>query len=201
MARVRLKGVNKVTTRLADGRLVTYWYAWKGGPRLVGHPGSPEFVQSNEAAYRQTRKADPKTFHAIISGYKQSRDFTDLAPRTQRDYLKHIAHIEKAFADLPIAALSDPRITSDFIKWRDGLPLGDRQQDYAWTILMRLISWARDRARQTIAHHPACENSTSRTGPRKSGCRPISPHSGRQPRSHYGRHWFWRWRPDSVKAI
>jgi hypothetical protein len=118
MARVRLKGVNKVTTRLADGRLVTYWYAWKGGPRLAGHPGSPEFVQSYEAAYRQTRKADPKTFHAIISGYKQSRDFTDLAPRTRRDYLKHIAHILKAFADLPIAALSDPRITKDFIEWR-----------------------------------------------------------------------------------
>jgi hypothetical protein len=105
MARVRLKGVNKVTTRLADGRLVTYWYAWKGGPRLAGDPGSPEFVLSYEAAYRQTRKADPKTFHAIITGYKQSRDFTDLAPRTQRDYLHHIAHLEKAVAARPIAAL------------------------------------------------------------------------------------------------
>jgi integrase len=154
MARVRLKGVNKVTTRLADGRLVTYWYAWKGGPRLVGHPGSPEFVQSYEAAHRQRRKPDAKTFHAIISGYKQSRDFTDLAPRTQRDYLKHIAHIEKAFADLPIAALGDARITSDFIKWRDGLSLGDRQQDYAWTILMRLVSWARDRG-QTSYRPPS----------------------------------------------
>ncbi len=148
MARVRLKGVNKVTTRLADGRLVTYWYAWKGGPRLVGHPGSPEFVQSYEAAYRQTRKADPKAFHAIISGYKQSREFADLADKTRKDYLKYIARVETAFADLPLGALNDPRITGDFIAWRDQLP-GNRQRDYAWSVLMRIISWGRDRGLTT----------------------------------------------------
>jgi integrase len=148
MARVRLKGVNKVTTRLADGRLVTYWYAWKGGPRLVGHPGSPEFVQSYEAAHRQTRRADPKTFHAIISAYKQSREFSDLAVKTRTDYLKYIARVETAFADLPLGALNDPRITSEFIAWRDQLP-GDRQRDYAWSVLMRLISWGRDRGLTT----------------------------------------------------
>ena len=148
MARVRLKGVNTVRARLADGRLVTYWYAWKGGPRLVGHPGSPEFVQSYEAAYRQTRKADPKTFHAIISGYKQSRDFVELADKTRKDYLQYIARVEEAFADLPLRALSDPRITSDFIAWRDQLP-GARQRDYAWSVLMRIISWGRDRGLTT----------------------------------------------------
>jgi integrase len=148
MARVRLKGVNKVTTRLADGSLVTYWYAWKGGPRLAGHPGSPEFVQSYEGAHRQTRKADPKTFHAIISGYKQSRDFTDLTDKTRKDYLKCIARVDTAFADLPLGALNDPPITSDFIAWRDQLP-GDRQRDYAWSVLMRLISWGRDRGLTT----------------------------------------------------
>ncbi len=149
MARVRLKGVNKVTTRLADGRLVTYWYAWKGGPRLTGHPGSPEFVQSYEAAHRQKRKTDPATFHSVIVGYKKSREFANLAPRTQKDYLKHIAQIEVTFADLPLKALGDPRITSDFVEWRDGLAAGDRQRDYAWTILMRLISWARERGQTT----------------------------------------------------
>ena len=36
MVRVNLKGIAKVT---AKGR--TYWYAWRGGPRLRGEPGSP----------------------------------------------------------------------------------------------------------------------------------------------------------------
>jgi hypothetical protein len=32
--RVRLKAITGFTTRLADGTVKTYWYAWKGGPRI-----------------------------------------------------------------------------------------------------------------------------------------------------------------------
>jgi hypothetical protein len=60
--RVRLKGLNKSVKRLADGRRVTYWYAWRGGPLLRGEPGTPEFVASyNEAI----AKKDATTRHAI----------------------------------------------------------------------------------------------------------------------------------------
>jgi len=49
--RVQLKGINSYTAKLADGTTKTYWYAWKGGPRLQGEPGTPEFIASyNEAA-------------------------------------------------------------------------------------------------------------------------------------------------------
>ena len=34
--RVHLKGVASATKRLADGRKVTYYYAWRGGPKLEG---------------------------------------------------------------------------------------------------------------------------------------------------------------------
>jgi hypothetical protein len=54
--RVNLKGINSHTARLADGTTKTYWYAWKGGPRLQGEPGTPEFIASyNEAAARRLR--------------------------------------------------------------------------------------------------------------------------------------------------
>ncbi len=46
MAVMRLKGLNKVTVTLATGKRVTYWYAWKGGPRLDGQLGTPEFIAS-----------------------------------------------------------------------------------------------------------------------------------------------------------
>ena len=52
--RVRLRGVNRVAKRPADGTLRIYWYAWKGGPPLRGEPGTPEFIASyNEAVARK----------------------------------------------------------------------------------------------------------------------------------------------------
>jgi hypothetical protein len=36
--RLRLKGLNSITKKLADGTPRTYWYAWKGGPPLRGEP-------------------------------------------------------------------------------------------------------------------------------------------------------------------
>src|SRR6266851_4040508 len=56
--RVRLRGINRVTKRLADGTVKTYHFAWKSGPALRGAPGSPEFVASyNEAVVRRALPA------------------------------------------------------------------------------------------------------------------------------------------------
>src|SRR5437764_1119981 len=51
--RIRLKGINSITKRLANGTTRTYWYAWKGGPPLSGEPGTPEFIASYNAAVAQ----------------------------------------------------------------------------------------------------------------------------------------------------
>ena len=64
----RLKGLNRLTKRLADGSVKTYWYACKGGPHLNGEPGSPEFIasyhnaiaQKIELAPRYSAKASPR---------------------------------------------------------------------------------------------------------------------------------------------
>jgi integrase len=44
-----------------------------------------------------------------------------------------------------MAALDDARVTRDFLEWRDGMAHSPRQADYAWMVLMRLLSWARAR--------------------------------------------------------
>jgi hypothetical protein len=55
MAYLRIRGLNRVRNRLADGRIAIYYYAWRGGPRLQGRPGTPEFHASyNEAITNQT---------------------------------------------------------------------------------------------------------------------------------------------------
>jgi integrase len=141
--RVKLKGLNWTIKRLANGSKVTHYYAWRGGPRLEGLPGSPEFIASYERAYREQRKPDGPVFKSIITEFMRSKAFTErLRERTQRDYQKIIRKIEDKFGDLPLAALEDPRVTLEFIKWRDAMP-SPRQADYAFTVLMRVISWAR----------------------------------------------------------
>jgi hypothetical protein len=57
--RIRLKGLNSINKKLADGTRRTYWYAWKGGPPLRGEPGTPEFIASYNAAVA-TKVVEPQ---------------------------------------------------------------------------------------------------------------------------------------------
>jgi integrase len=145
--RVRLKGINSNTKKLADGTRRTYWYAWKGGPPLRGDPGTPEFVASYNAAV--TQKVAPPTgvLLALLFRFQESAEFQfGISPRTRRDYIKQIKCIERAFGDFPIKALADPRARSIFLEWRDRLAQTSlRQADYAYGTLARILSWAHDR--------------------------------------------------------
>jgi integrase len=145
--RMRLKGINRATKRLADGTKRTYWYAWRGGPLLQGEPGTPEFVASyNEAVARKV--TPPKgTLLSVLLQYQASENFTGLAQSTRRSYTALITRIEKTFAAFPLEALTDRRTRGIFKAWRDriGTESGRRQADYAWTVLARVLSWGLDR--------------------------------------------------------
>jgi integrase len=156
MVRIRLKGVNCATKVLADGRRVTYWYAWRGGPQLPGEPGTPEFVASyNEAVAHKVLPPRGKLL-SVLQAYQASEDFLRLADSTRRSYVALIIRIEKTFADFPLAALTDRRTRGVFKEWRDRIAIesGRRQADYAWTVLARVLSWALDRG--FVAANP-CE--------------------------------------------
>ena len=58
--RVHLKGIHRVKVKLASGTRATYYYAWRRGPRLVGEPGSPEFIASYYAAHPIAARAGPR---------------------------------------------------------------------------------------------------------------------------------------------
>lgn len=141
--RVKLGGINTVRVKLADGTTATYHYLGKGGPRLRGKLGSPEFVASyNEAA---ARKLTPPTgvLNSILQRFQASTAFTDLAPRTRIDYGKKLRLIERDFGDFPLAALTDKKSRAVFKEWRDRMAASSRRQaDYAWVVLARVLSWA-----------------------------------------------------------
>lgn len=153
--RVRLKGINKVRKKLADGSFVTYHYAWKGGPRLEGAPGTPEFHASYNAAVETKRLTPAGTMQSILDAFEQSSDFTSLAPKTRSDYKKHIKHIEAEFGDFPLKALEDRRTRGEFLAWRDRIAVSSRRTaDYRFAVFARIMSWALNRG--LVALNP-CE--------------------------------------------
>jgi hypothetical protein len=116
--RIRLKGINSVRKRLADGSTKTFYYAWKGGPPLRGAPGTPEFVASYNEAVARKREVPRGSLLSILQQYQQSDAFQGLAASTRRSYVALIQRIEQRFSDFPLAALSDPRTRGVFIAIR-----------------------------------------------------------------------------------
>lgn len=144
--RVRLRGINSVKKRLADGSVKVFYYAWKSGPPLRGELGSPEFIASyNEAV---ARKITPPqgVLLSLLQGYQASHDFLGRADRTRDDYVRQIKIIEAEFGDFPLSALTDRRTRGLFMAWRDRLAMKSRRQaDYGWVVLARVLSWGMDR--------------------------------------------------------
>jgi integrase len=148
--RVLLKGIHRVRYRLASGTYTIYYYAWRGGPRLIGQPGTPEFMQSyNDAIASRRRPAQGKLF-SLIAEFRASSEFLSLSDSTKRAYSAYLRMIETEFGDLPIEALSDPGVRGEFKRWRDGMSDRPRKADYAWTTLARVLSVAHDRGRIPI---------------------------------------------------
>jgi len=144
--RVQLKGINRVSKKLADGSRVTYFYAWKGGPRLPGKPGSVEFVDAYNAAIAEKVRQPAGTIQAVLNAYQDSPKFLDLADRTRKDYARQIRQIESEFSDFPLAALADRRTRGEFLAWRDKLAIKSRRQaDYTFSTFAAIMAWAADR--------------------------------------------------------
>ena len=149
--RLDLKGLHSTYATLADGTRVVYWYAWRGGPRLHGKPGSPEFMASYNAAVEQRIRAPEGTLQSLLDAYQQSQKFLKRRERTRADYVKQIKLIEVAFGDFPLKALSARETRGVFLDWRDKLALKSlRQADYAWTVLALILAWAKDRGKISV---------------------------------------------------
>jgi integrase len=144
--RVRLVGVHRVRKRLASGQVVEYHYAFRGGPQIwrTGEaygPGSLAYLAKLRDA--EVPKAADGMFRQIIMDYQGSGEWRKLAPRTKADYRRWIDEIDAEFGDAPKEAFNRPTILAEALKWRDRWD--GRQADYAWTVLVRIVSWAHKR--------------------------------------------------------
>ena len=68
--KVELRGLHKLKIK---GR--TYYYAWRGGPRVHGDPGTPEFMASYNQAIEDRRTPELGRFKSVVVRYKASPDY------------------------------------------------------------------------------------------------------------------------------
>lgn len=148
-----LPGLATASKTLADGSKQKYFYAWRGGPMLKGADGKPlqsndpQFVVAYATAHENRKKPAAGSLFSLIAAYKATSEFGKLAARTKKDYLRFLGMVETEFGDMPIALAERPKARGIFKAWRDQLATarGDRQADYAWGVLARVLSVAKDR--------------------------------------------------------
>ena len=137
MVKVDLKGVAKVQSK---GR--TYYYAWRGGPRLEGKPGSPEFVASFSRATDGRKPSDDGLMRALVCLYRASRAFTELSPTTRKIWSRWLDVIVARFGQYPVKHFDHPEKIKPIIRsWRDSYARTPRSADYAIQVLSRVLSF------------------------------------------------------------
>lgn len=154
--REKLKGLARVKKRLASGKTVTYCYAWRGGP-LLKHkdgspiqPGDPLLIRAFVEATKD-RFVDPtENLNKLITEYKSSTDFSRLSAKSQKEYNRYLDLIKDKFGLLSLPAIQDKRARGKFKEWRDGMADRPRTADFAWMVLARVLSVAKDRGRITV---------------------------------------------------
>ena len=140
MAKIELKGIAKVTSK---GRV--YWYAWRGGPRLRGEPGTPSFMASYNDAIAARRIPEPGRFRSLVTRYRGSTTFQSLAASTRRNWSPWLDRIDEYFGDLSIAQFDRPEKIRPLIRdWRNRYAETPRTADYGLQVLSRVLSYAVD---------------------------------------------------------
>jgi integrase len=135
MVQVDLKGLATVT---AKGR--TYYYAWRGGPRVFGEPGSAEFVKSFLAAREALKTSDPSTVRSIVTSYRAG-PFLELAQTTRRVWAPWLDRIGQTFGKISTRLANHPEKFRPIIRdWRNQWVATPRAADTALQVLSAVLS-------------------------------------------------------------
>jgi len=143
---VRLKGLHSATKRLATGKRVTYWYAWRGGPPLPGKPGEPAFMAAYAKALASRKTPKTEDLAALTQRFRASPEWARMAASTRREWGRWLDRL--ALGELghySFDALSDPEVGADILAWRDQWADKPRTADYAMQVVSRLLSWGKAR--------------------------------------------------------
>ncbi|NSZ73271.1 tyrosine-type recombinase/integrase [Agrobacterium tumefaciens] len=151
MRDANLKGLAKVKKTLASGKTVYYCYAWRGGPLLKNdkgepiQPGDPGLEAVFRRAHDQRRAPSPTNLSTLITLYRGSSDFRRTKLGTRHEYDRYLDKIRAEFGRLLLEELQQPSTRGLFKEWRDRMADKPRSADFAWMVLVRVLSFAKDR--------------------------------------------------------
>ena len=147
MVRAKIKGVNTVRKRLADGTVRTYHYHRATGAALPGKPGDPAFLAAMVEAERIAPK-DVGNVNALVREYLLSLTFEKKAASTQREYRRMLTELERKFGKLSIRALESPRVRGVFLDYQEEIGRDrPREADNRLSVLSAVFSYAARKGR------------------------------------------------------
>lgn len=140
MPDIPIKGLHKV---VAKGKI--YYYAWRGGPRLPGEPGSREFVAALDAALGKPN--DASKLSGLITEFKASDAYTKIADSTKRNWGPWLDRIRDDLGKFSIKTFDKPEIRQVIKKWRGKWKDKPRAADMGKQVLSALLSYAVEEGR------------------------------------------------------
>jgi integrase len=117
-----------------------YYYAWRGGPRLLGAPGSPEFMASFTDAWASRHAPDKSLFASVRMSYKTG-PFLEIADSTRRVWKPWLDEIGVTFDALPLRVFHHPEKIKPLIReWRNRFVSKPRAADTGLQVLSVVIA-------------------------------------------------------------
>ncbi len=140
---MRLKGINKVTMKLAGGKTAVYYYHRASGKRLVGAPGTTAFIASVADAEKSMLLRTDGTLAGLIREFENTAKWRKLAPSTRKEYQRVLKFWDGLYGKVPLAALAAKSFRKRILAWHDDFSKDKpREADNRVTILARVLSWA-----------------------------------------------------------
>lgn len=140
MPNIPVKGLHRVKSK---GKV--YYYAWRGGPRLPGEPGSKEFVAALDAALGKPN--DSSKLSGLITDFKASDAYTKIADSTKRNWGPWLDRIRDDLGKFSIKTFDKPEVRQVIKKWRSKWKDKPRAADMGKQVLSALLSYAVEEGR------------------------------------------------------
>lgn len=143
--------LHKVRVRTTAG-VKEYWYAWRGGPRILAASAKSDGALDAEVAriaagaiarfHEMSSPANGEHFSALVVRYLKSPEYRGLAPRTQNDRRKFLDLCREKWGTLPIKALNSGKMRGVLIKWRNEYSDTPKSADERLSAMSSVLTWA-----------------------------------------------------------
>ncbi|MGY4351539.1 hypothetical protein ACVWXM_008032 [Bradyrhizobium sp. GM7.3] len=150
---LKLKGINRVPKRQADGTVKIYLYHRATGIRL----DPDRLAETYAEAEKRTRRRSEKTLVDLIRLFDTSSTFAALSEESRKQYPWKLKRIEQQWGTVPEDTFNNAddadAFAADALAWHQELGKTSRRSaDNLMSALCRVLSFAKEQRR--IKHHP-----------------------------------------------